>query len=418
MKAMATNPRLYNSTPMYPGHEQPVQNHHGFDASVPVGSQRYPQQQYAAKNSGPSPGLGHQPQHIPHQQIPNYQPAQHIPNYQPQPQLQQQGHIPPQSVYYAANNTHSYSQVIPNLQDPSAPNMAQYAPTMHHALSPGGLGPTWGNPPVYSYPPAPLSIQQPPHTSYHSGMVAGAPAVGIGNHTQIHNAALQSYGQGYPIGQGPTAGQMPPAAQTKRKRKRKLKDPRKPKKSASPFIHFGKVSRHLAKPQGNVKRARGETMKALARIWAGMSAEEKKPFVDACEEDKQRYLREMKEYEQKYGNGETHTTSQQDSKRALPSIPPMQTNQYGAVLPPHGEPVGTAVDFGLNLDPQHTIHLSPTPTMNTINPPMSSQHAIPVNPSSHHAMSSMNPTTQPHSIPVHSNDHIAINPPPSSHNTR
>ncbi|KAI8136800.1 high mobility group box domain-containing protein [Fennellomyces sp. T-0311] len=82
----------------------------------------------------------------------------------------------------------------------------------------------------------------------------------------------------------------------KRKRRaKKLVDPRQPEKAQSAYNHFIKENYSRAREEDNSDN-RG-VMTVLAREWKELSADDKKKYQDLAVKDKQRFEREMKEFE-------------------------------------------------------------------------------------------------------------------------
>ena len=88
------------------------------------------------------------------------------------------------------------------------------------------------------------------------------------------------------------------APQRKRKAPKPKKDPTKPKRGLSPYFCFMREERPaLVAKQPGLKL--GEVTKVLAGRWNKLGAGEKQKFIELADEDKDRYLQEMKVWEAK-----------------------------------------------------------------------------------------------------------------------
>ncbi|GAB0097475.1 high mobility group protein 20A [Sergentomyia squamirostris] len=81
----------------------------------------------------------------------------------------------------------------------------------------------------------------------------------------------------------------------KRRKKRKLKDG--PKPIITGYVRYMNEKRDVIRSQFPDVHI-GEITKKLAQGWASLTEEEKKPYLEAAELDKNRYSREMEEYRQ------------------------------------------------------------------------------------------------------------------------
>eukprot|EP00469_Lotharella_globosa_P018123 CAMPEP_0167817610 /NCGR_PEP_ID=MMETSP0112_2-20121227/4296_1 /TAXON_ID=91324 /ORGANISM="Lotharella globosa, Strain CCCM811" /LENGTH=192 /DNA_ID=CAMNT_0007717405 /DNA_START=15 /DNA_END=593 /DNA_ORIENTATION=- len=82
----------------------------------------------------------------------------------------------------------------------------------------------------------------------------------------------------------------------RRRRKRRKKSPGAPKHPSSAFLFFSRANGALAYQPENFNEHE-HWMTTLSRIWKDMPGEEKKPYVDLCAKDKERYAEEMKTYQ-------------------------------------------------------------------------------------------------------------------------
>ena len=88
------------------------------------------------------------------------------------------------------------------------------------------------------------------------------------------------------------------APQRKRKAPKPKKDPTKPKRGLSAYFCFMREERPaLVAKQPGLKI--GEVTKVLAARWNKLGAGEKQKFIELADEDKERYLEEMKVWEAK-----------------------------------------------------------------------------------------------------------------------
>jgi structure-specific recognition protein 1 len=88
----------------------------------------------------------------------------------------------------------------------------------------------------------------------------------------------------------------------KKKKKRAKKDPNAPKKAISAFFYFGAAKREeIKREQPGITI--GEVGKKLGELWRAATADEKKPFDEMAERDKERYAREMEAWKAKGAAG-------------------------------------------------------------------------------------------------------------------
>ncbi|GMH54571.1 hypothetical protein TL16_g01701 [Triparma laevis f. inornata] len=89
-----------------------------------------------------------------------------------------------------------------------------------------------------------------------------------------------------------------PASDKKEKKQKKEKDPNAPKKAKSAYIFFANAKRvTLKEAEPEIKPT--DMMKKCGELWKTISEDEKAVYVKMAEEDKARYLSEMKVYEAK-----------------------------------------------------------------------------------------------------------------------
>ncbi len=79
-----------------------------------------------------------------------------------------------------------------------------------------------------------------------------------------------------------------------------MKDPAKPKRPTSGYLYFCEAARpklmEKMKGKKNKKINLGDIAKELGAMWKGLSDNDKKPYADKSQKDKERYLDEMEKY--------------------------------------------------------------------------------------------------------------------------
>jgi len=79
-----------------------------------------------------------------------------------------------------------------------------------------------------------------------------------------------------------------------------MKDPAKPKRPTSAYLYFCEAARPklMKKMKGkkNKKINLGDIAKQLGAMWKGLSDNDKKPYTEKSQKDKERYLDEMEKY--------------------------------------------------------------------------------------------------------------------------
>lgn len=83
-----------------------------------------------------------------------------------------------------------------------------------------------------------------------------------------------------------------------KKAKKKKKDPSEPKRPTTAFFYYTASIREEVKAK-NPGKAVGELSKIYGQMWADLSEEEKAPFQQKNEEDKERYAAEMEAWKNK-----------------------------------------------------------------------------------------------------------------------
>ena len=84
---------------------------------------------------------------------------------------------------------------------------------------------------------------------------------------------------------------------------RKKKDPNAPKRGKSSFMYWCADYREKHQDEGKF------SAKVLGPIWKEMDDEEKEPFVELAEADKERYKSEKEAYKSESDGSDTETTS-------------------------------------------------------------------------------------------------------------
>ncbi|TKW25309.1 hypothetical protein SEVIR_3G110500v4 [Setaria viridis] len=82
---------------------------------------------------------------------------------------------------------------------------------------------------------------------------------------------------------------------SQKKKPKKKKDPNAPKRAIAPFMYFSKAERPNIK-SSNPELATTEIAKKLGERWQKMSAEERQPYIEQSQVDKQRYAEESAAY--------------------------------------------------------------------------------------------------------------------------
>ena len=81
------------------------------------------------------------------------------------------------------------------------------------------------------------------------------------------------------------------------KRKRKWKDPNAPKRPLGAYFYYFKANNTKVKAE-HPEFIQKEVVAKIAGDWKLLSEEEKQPFVEKSNADKQRYIREKEVYEE------------------------------------------------------------------------------------------------------------------------
>jgi len=83
-----------------------------------------------------------------------------------------------------------------------------------------------------------------------------------------------------------------------RSNSRKNRDPNRPKKNKNGYLFFCQDKRESVKKK-HPNRDGKELVRILSKMWNQMTEKEKKPYQDKASKDKDRYRREMEEYNKK-----------------------------------------------------------------------------------------------------------------------
>jgi len=86
--------------------------------------------------------------------------------------------------------------------------------------------------------------------------------------------------------------------ETKKAKKKKKKDPSEPKRPTTAFFYYTASIREEVKAK-NPGKAVGELSKIYGQMWADLSEEEKAPFQEKNEKDKERYAAEIEAWKNK-----------------------------------------------------------------------------------------------------------------------
>jgi len=90
------------------------------------------------------------------------------------------------------------------------------------------------------------------------------------------------------------------AKKTKAAGEKKRKDPNAPKGALTAYIIFSNAKRDQVKKE-NPDIKFGDVAKKISALWKSVSASDKAKFEKAAAEDKKRYEREMKDYNERGG---------------------------------------------------------------------------------------------------------------------
>lgn len=86
--------------------------------------------------------------------------------------------------------------------------------------------------------------------------------------------------------------QEPKPVKISKKKDKTKKDPTKPKRGKNPFMFYSSAKRAEVKT-ANPEAKPTEIAKMLGATWADLDEEDKKEYLDAAAEDKERYEKEM-----------------------------------------------------------------------------------------------------------------------------
>ncbi|XP_064081772.1 DNA ligase 1-like isoform X3 [Macrobrachium nipponense] len=145
------------------------------------------------------------------------------------------------------------------------------------------------------------------------GLAAAAQARQNGSMMRSYEALLQ----------GPSAGRMAPQAvtlpgPTRRRKKKRRRQPDMPKKACTPFMHFCAYFKRKLMEEGKEFPQFADFGKRAGELWRNMGDVEKQKFVELSEQDRQRYIKDMKEYEErKLAEKERERELQQQREKEL-----------------------------------------------------------------------------------------------------
>ncbi|KAL7645296.1 UNVERIFIED_CONTAM: hypothetical protein RMT77_003682 [Armadillidium vulgare] len=104
--------------------------------------------------------------------------------------------------------------------------------------------------------------------------------------------------------QNSTASRIPPQAvtlpgPTRRRKKKRRRQPDMPKKACTPFMHFCAYFKRKLMEEGKEFPQFADFGKRAGELWRNMGEGEKQKFNELSEQDRQRYIKDMKEYEER-----------------------------------------------------------------------------------------------------------------------
>ena len=104
-------------------------------------------------------------------------------------------------------------------------------------------------------------------------------------------------------------------SQHESEKKEKKKDPNAPKAPLSAFMYFQQKNRQfvkllLEKEHPELKLSGADVSQKLGEMWRDLPAEQKKPFEELAEQDRNRYNEEMKRYKGTKAYESTHEPKQ------------------------------------------------------------------------------------------------------------
>ncbi|CAL4112080.1 unnamed protein product [Meganyctiphanes norvegica] len=92
---------------------------------------------------------------------------------------------------------------------------------------------------------------------------------------------------------------IPPPGPTRRRKKKRRRQPDMPKKACTPFMHFCAYFKRKLMEEGKEFPQFADFGKRAGELWRNMGDVEKQQFVELSEKDRQRYIKDMKEYEER-----------------------------------------------------------------------------------------------------------------------
>eukprot|EP00116_Pleurobrachia_bachei_P006422 sb/3466684/ len=133
--------------------------------------------------------------------------------------------------------------------------------------------------------------------SMHSELLPQQQAILSQQHILSQQFAAQSPVPHSPMSSQPARGRGINANQLKiDNRKRKRKDPNRPKRAMTPYFFFAAEYRNSLRREGKPVPGVKEVAQYCGPKWNSMPEEERRPFVESAERDRQRYLEEMNIY--------------------------------------------------------------------------------------------------------------------------
>lgn len=107
--------------------------------------------------------------------------------------------------------------------------------------------------------------------------------------------------------------------------KTKERDPNLPKRPTNAYLLFCEETKEQIKQSGS-----HDVTKALAEAWKLLNEEERKPYYKLYNEDRERYQKEMKIYNAKYGKDKATTTNTETTTITNPAADTTKSNEENA----------------------------------------------------------------------------------------
>ena len=108
---------------------------------------------------------------------------------------------------------------------------------------------------------------------------------------------------------------------TRRRKKKRRRQPDMPKKACTPFMHFCAYFKRKLMEEGKEFPQFADFGKRAGELWRNMGDTEKTKFNELSEQDRQRYIKDMKEYEErKLAEKERERELQQQREQELQAL--------------------------------------------------------------------------------------------------